>query len=81
MGQRLKVLSGKEVVSILALYSFAVHSQSGSHIKLRRVIAGYTETLIVPNHAEMRQGTVKAIFNQASRYIGEGELRKHFYTA
>jgi predicted RNA binding protein YcfA (HicA-like mRNA interferase family) len=81
MGQRLRVLSGSDVVKIFAMYGFTVHSQSGSHIKLRRVVSGVTETLIVPNHVEMRVGTTKAVLNQGARYVGETELRKYFYSA
>lgn len=38
------------------------------------------QTLLIPNHREMDTGTLKAIFNQASRYIPETELRQYFYT-
>lgn len=33
---KLKRLSGAEVVDILASFGFQIHSQKGSHIKLRR---------------------------------------------
>ena len=37
------------------------------------------QTLTVPNHAELDRGTLKAIFNQASKYLSEQELSPHFY--
>lgn len=48
---RFKVLSGGEVVRILALFGFKVASQRGSHIKLRRIeTGGGQQTLTIPNH-------------------------------
>ena len=34
---KLKQLSGKDVIKILKKFGFEVHSQKGSHIKLRRI--------------------------------------------
>ncbi|MCC5635824.1 type II toxin-antitoxin system HicA family toxin [Nostoc sp. CHAB 5844] len=44
---RLKRLSGAEVVEILGEFGFEVHSQKGSHIKLRRSGVEQTETLTI----------------------------------
>jgi predicted RNA binding protein YcfA (HicA-like mRNA interferase family) len=77
---KLRKLSGTDVVAVLGRFGFAAVKQRGSHIKLRRVLAGAKQTLVVPGHRELDAGTLKAIFNQALRYIPEGELRPHFYT-
>ena len=46
---RLRRLSGREVVRILARFGFTVHSQRGSHVKLRRVTSeGRKQTLTIP---------------------------------
>jgi predicted RNA binding protein YcfA (HicA-like mRNA interferase family) len=77
----LKVLSGQEVINILKSFGFSVVSQRGSHVKLRRISSsGEKQTLTVPIHHELDQGTLRAIFRQATRYIPEGELRPYFYT-
>jgi len=77
---RIKVLSGVEVIKILALFGFVMASQKGSHIKLRRVLPdGTRQILTVPNHPELDKGTIQAIYRQTLRYISEGELKKHFY--
>ncbi|MBW4623557.1 MAG: type II toxin-antitoxin system HicA family toxin [Cyanosarcina radialis HA8281-LM2] len=47
---RIKRLSGAEVIDILAVFGFQVHSQKGSHIKLRRLGVTGKETLTIPNH-------------------------------
>lgn len=76
---RLQVLSGENVITILGSFNFAVISQKGSHVKLRRTINKMNQTLTIPNHKELDKGTLRAIFNQASKYISESELAPHFY--
>ena len=81
MSPKLKRLSGPEVVDILRIFGFEVHSQRGSHAKLRRISAeGGRQTLTIPLHAELDVGTLRAIVRQATRYIPEAELRIHFYS-
>jgi HicA toxin of bacterial toxin-antitoxin, len=74
----LRVLSGEDVIAILAGFGFAV-AGGKKHIKLRRAGASGDETLVVPNHAPIAKGTLRAIFSQASRYVPQAELRPHFY--
>jgi predicted RNA binding protein YcfA (HicA-like mRNA interferase family) len=59
---RLKRLSGFEVIDILASFGFKVHSQKGSHVKLRRIGIAGKETLTIPNHQQLDIGTCRAIF-------------------
>lgn len=77
---RLKVLSAKEVISILEKNGFTVAGQKGSHLKLKRTTSHGAEVLTIPNHKEIDRGTLKAIFNQTRRFISEDELRVDFYT-
>lgn len=61
-----KTLSGKFVVKILCrTFGFSFVSQSGSHVKLRKVIAGRTVTTIVPLHRELAKGTVHGVLELA----------------
>jgi predicted RNA binding protein YcfA (HicA-like mRNA interferase family) len=77
---KLKRLSGQAVIKILSQFDFQVASQRGSHVKLRRIAPGGTQTLTIPSHKEIDRGTLAAIYNQASRYIDASELKNHFYT-
>jgi predicted RNA binding protein YcfA (HicA-like mRNA interferase family) len=77
---KLKVLSGTDVVKILSFFGFLIVSQKGSHAKLARHNEGSREILTVPIHKELDTGTLRAIFRQASRFIPENDLRKHFYS-
>jgi predicted RNA binding protein YcfA (HicA-like mRNA interferase family) len=75
-----KVLSGADVVKILASFGFGVASQRGSHIKLRRVSSdGTRQTLTIPKHRELDRGTFLGIYRQALRYIPSEKLAQHFY--
>ena len=77
---RLKILSGEDVIKILEFFNFKIIAQKGSHVKLHRRVNGLDQALTIPNHKELDKGTVRAIFNQISKYVTEAELRKHFYT-
>ena len=79
--QKLKILSGEDVMKIFLSFGFEVASQRGSHIKLQRISGDDTrQTLTIPNHDELDKGTVYAIFRQALRYISEDELKSRFYS-
>jgi len=79
---RFRRLSGADVIKILQGFEFAVISQRGSHVKLRRSRPdGARQTLHVPNHRELDTGTARAIFRQATEFIPESELARHFYDA
>jgi predicted RNA binding protein YcfA (HicA-like mRNA interferase family) len=77
---RLKPLSGDEVIKILESFGFSIHSQRGSHLKLRRASGDSIQTLTIPRNKELDHGTIRAIFRQASRFIPEDDLRSHFYS-
>ena len=79
MGSKFKVLSGKDIVKILSSFGFSLHSHKGSHMKLKRLVSDNVETLIIPNHNPVSPGTLKAIFNQALKYIPRSELQEHFF--
>lgn len=77
---KLRILSGTDVVKILEGFNFKIKKQRGSHLKLwRQSESGESQTLTIPDHQELDRGTLKAIFNQASRYVSADELRRHFY--
>ncbi|PZD73670.1 hypothetical protein C1752_01942 [Acaryochloris thomasi RCC1774] len=76
---KFKQLPGPEVVKILEIFGFKIHSQRGSHIKMRRVTEIGKETLTIPNHKQLDTGTCRAIFKQASQYIPATELSKYFH--
>jgi predicted RNA binding protein YcfA (HicA-like mRNA interferase family) len=78
MPRRFKVLSGSDVIKILESFSFVIVAQKGSHVKLVRLVDSERQVLIVPNHKELKQGTVSGLYSQAIKHIDESDLKDHF---
>lgn len=62
---KLLVLSGQQACAILARNGFLKVRQRGSHIVMQKQIADTTVTVPVPNHAELRPGTLQSIIRQS----------------
>jgi predicted RNA binding protein YcfA (HicA-like mRNA interferase family) len=61
----LRQLSGQEVCAILIQNGFVKVRQHGSHIVMQKMIPGSTITVPVPNHKELKTGTLRAIIRQS----------------
>lgn len=62
---RLRVLSGREVCRILAAHGFAEVRRRGSHVVMQKSGEGGTVTVPVPDHGELRAGTLMSIIRQS----------------
>ena len=62
---KLRILSGEQDCAILATHGFQRIHQRGSHIIMRREAEGKTTTVPVPNHRELRIGTLRSIIRQS----------------
>lgn len=62
---KLKVLSGKDVWKILEQNGFQMVRQKGSHIVMQKKIGETTITVPVPNHSEIKIGTLQSIIRQS----------------
>ena len=62
---KLRILSAGEVCDILQKHGFSRSRQSGSHIVMRKQTAEGGRSVIVPNHSEIRRGTLKSIVEQS----------------
>jgi predicted RNA binding protein YcfA (HicA-like mRNA interferase family) len=67
---KLPRVSGAEVVRALQSLGFAVVRQRGSHIVMRRGSSG----CVVPNHRELKIGTLAGVLKQAG--VSAEELTK-----
>ncbi len=56
---KLSSVTVKEALKVFEKLGFEKISQRGSHIKMRREIAGKIETIIIPNHKILKEGTLK----------------------
>jgi predicted RNA binding protein YcfA (HicA-like mRNA interferase family) len=62
---KLRILSGKDVCKILHDHGFVQVRQKGSHIIMQRRLGNETITLPVPNHPEIKIGTLQSIIRQS----------------
>jgi predicted RNA binding protein YcfA (HicA-like mRNA interferase family) len=66
---RLPVISGRQCVRVLLRIGFVEDHQTGGHIIVRR--ENPTTTISVPNHRELKKGTLRAIIRQAGLTVEE----------
>ena len=62
---KLRVLSGKQVCAILAKHGFLEVRQRGSHIVMQKKLPDSTITVPIPNHGELRIGTLQSVIRQS----------------
>ena len=62
---KLRILSGKQVCDILEKHGFIQVRQRGSHIVMQKRLPDATITVPVPNHSEIRIGTLQSIIRQS----------------
>ena len=62
---KLKIFSGSDICRILATYEFVQVRQKGSHIIMQKRLENSTVTVPVPNHKEIRIGTLQSIIRQS----------------
>jgi len=62
---KLRILSGKDVCSILAQHGFQEVRRRGSHIVMQKKPPQTTITVPVPDHKEIRIGTLQSIIRQS----------------
>ncbi len=62
---KLGIFSGAEVCDILRSQGFELVRQRGSHMVMQRRAGETTITVPVPNHREIRIGTLQSIIRQS----------------
>ena len=71
---KLRVLSGRDVCKILEAEGFSEVRRRGSHIVMQKRSENTTTTVPVPDHSELKAGTLSSIIRQSglSRSLFEG---------
>ena len=72
---KLRILSGQQVCSILTHHGFIEIRQRGSHIVMQKQLGNTTIPVPVPNHSEIRIGTLQSIIRQSGIAWSEFEAR------
>lgn len=80
MPNRIRNLSGDDIISIFQKFGFTLSFSKGSHCKLSRMVGGEKQVIVIPRHASVAKGTIKSIYRKATPYIGEEKLKPLFYT-
>jgi predicted RNA binding protein YcfA (HicA-like mRNA interferase family) len=62
---KLKTFSGKEVCELLEQYGFVKVRQKGSHVIMQKKMDETTITVPVPNHKQLKSGTLSSIIRQS----------------
>jgi predicted RNA binding protein YcfA (HicA-like mRNA interferase family) len=62
---KLRAMSGAEVCALLARHGFVEVRRRGSHVVMQRSEEGDTTTVPVPDHRELRTGTLRSIIRQS----------------
>ena len=71
---KLPILSGKEISRILEKHGFSEVRRRGSHIVMQQRLPNTTVTVPVPDHKEIRIGTLLSIIRQSGLQRSEFEL-------
>jgi len=66
---RVPKLSGRQAVAAFERLGFEVRRRRGSHIVM--VKPGFPETLSVPDHRQLRPGTLRALIREAGLNVEE----------
>ncbi len=61
----LRILSGREICAILADHGFVGVRQKASHIVMQKEIPNSTITVPIPDHKEIKIGTLLGIIRQS----------------
>jgi predicted RNA binding protein YcfA (HicA-like mRNA interferase family) len=70
---KLRVLSGQEACAILERHGFTRVRQRGSHV-MQRMTADGTTTVPIPDHKDLRTGTLRSIIRQSGLPRSEFEV-------
>lgn len=68
---KLPVVSGRDVIKVLAKIGFEIVGRKGSHVRLKRKRDREVLIVIVPMHRELAKGTLRSILRQANLTVDD----------
>jgi predicted RNA binding protein YcfA (HicA-like mRNA interferase family) len=78
--QKLKQLSGRDVVKIFEVYGFIIKRTVGSHVRLTLTHNTVSYHVTVPLHKSLKKGTLHGIVKDFEICFGKKESQKNFFT-
>lgn len=67
----LPVISGSEAIAALRRIGYEVVRQKGSHVRMRHPTDEARQPLTVPDHRELKSGTLRAIIRDAGLTVDQ----------
>jgi predicted RNA binding protein YcfA (HicA-like mRNA interferase family) len=64
MSDKLPVISGKKLISVLKGLGYEVSRQRGSHVRLEKITLAGRHKITVPNHDPIAKGTLSSIISK-----------------
>ena len=77
--QKLKQLSGKEVIKIFESHGFQIKRKVGSHTRLTLLQGGTSYHITIPTHSSLKKGTLHAIVKDFELCFGKEEVNQYFF--
>ena len=68
-------LSGRELCQLLRRFGYEITRQEGSHIRLVSQIKGFPHPITIPDHKELKVGTLQKTLRRVAAYL-EMELHE-----
>jgi predicted RNA binding protein YcfA (HicA-like mRNA interferase family) len=62
-------LSGRDLTKLLRRFGYDVVRQEGSHLRLLSNYRGFPHLITIPNHPELKIGTLRAIVRLVADYL------------
>ena len=59
------VVSGKEIIKYLSERGFVIVGRKESHVRMKKLQEPRNLIVVIPDHKELAQGTLRAILRQA----------------
>lgn len=66
MSDKLPVISGKKLISVLKGLGYEVSRQRGSHVRLEKATPAGCHKITIPNHDPIAKGTLSSIISKIS---------------
>lgn len=63
-------LSGRSLIKLLKKYGYEISRETGSHIRIISTIKAQEHKITIPDHGEIKLGTLNNILNDIAFYLG-----------
>jgi predicted RNA binding protein YcfA (HicA-like mRNA interferase family) len=75
-------ISGRSLAQLLQKYGYGISRETGSHIRLTSTYKAREHNITIPDHQEIKIGTLNNILKEVANYIGisKADLAAELFT-